>query len=189
MDGSYEVRNDFRQDLDQVAAMVGLHLGVGPRRRRPPAGPGRLRRPSPLLPGGGRVLAAGLPGARAGDADVVIANAYPIDVSLTFMRSKGVTPLLLAKPGASRVLVSACSEGGGYLRAVPVCGAPSPPSLLHLARTVSARPGAVPAKAAAACGRRCARGGSGGRRPRAASPSGCTSPVGRRSTCRPRSRG
>ncbi len=28
MDGSYEVGNDFRRDLDQVAAMVGLHTSV-----------------------------------------------------------------------------------------------------------------------------------------------------------------
>ena len=99
-----------------------------------------------------------------GDADVVIANAYPIDVSLTFMRSKGVTPLLLAKPGASRVLVSACSEGGGHHGLFPFVGAPRRQGLLHLARTVSARPGAVPARAArrlrAALGR--GRGGGAG---------------------------
>jgi len=93
---------------------------------------------------------------------VVTANAYPIDVSLTLMRSKGVTPLLLAKPGASRVLVSACSEGGGHHGLFPFVGAPRRQGLLHLARTV--RLGRAPSRPGppAACGRRCAGGRGGG---------------------------
>jgi nickel-dependent lactate racemase len=149
MDGSYEVANDFRRDLDQVAAMVGLHTSVS-------VHVDADRRPVRVVCGDHRryypeAVAFSLWAYRApgpGDADVVIANAYPIDVSLTFMRSKGVSPLLLAKPGASRVLVSACSEGGGHHGLFPFVDAPRRQGLLHLARTVSARPGTVPAKAA-----------------------------------------
>jgi hypothetical protein len=54
-----------------------------------------------------------------GDADVVIANAYPMDVSLTFMRSKGLTPLYHAKPSASRVVVAANPEGLGLHELFP----------------------------------------------------------------------
>jgi len=49
-----------------------------------------------------------------GAADVVISNAYPMDVSLTFMGSKGIAPLRRAKPGASRVVVAGCPEGVGH---------------------------------------------------------------------------
>jgi nickel-dependent lactate racemase len=149
MDGSYEVANDFRRDLDQVAAMVGLHTSVS-------VHVDADRRPGRVVCGDHcryypEAVEFSLRAYRApgpGDADVVIANAYPIDVSLTFMRSKGVSPLLLAKPGASRVLVSACSEGGGHHGLFPFVDAPRRQGLLHLARTVSARPGTVPAKAA-----------------------------------------
>jgi lactate racemase len=131
MDGSYEVGNDFRRDLDQVAAMVGLHTSVSVHvdaDRRPVrvvCGDHRRSYPETVAFSQRAYRAPG-----PGSADVVIANAYPIDVSLTFMRSKGITPLLLAKPGASRVLVSACSEGGGqpiWLR-VPGWPAGRPPA-------------------------------------------------------------
>jgi hypothetical protein len=44
---------------------------------------------------------------------LVIANAYPMDLSATFVRSKGMIPLAHAAAGASRVLIGAASEGMG----------------------------------------------------------------------------
>src|SRR5215218_4367496 len=149
MDGLSEVSYDFRRDLDQVAAMIDLHTSVS-------VHVDADRRPVRVVCGDHRryypeavafsLRAYRAPGPR--DADVVIANAYPIDVSLTFMRSKGLIPLLLAKPGASRLLVAACSEGVGHHGLFPFLDAPPWHRPLHLTRTVRARPGAVPAKAA-----------------------------------------
>ena len=149
MEGSYEVDNDFRKDLDEIAARIGLHTSISLLLDA-------QRRPVRVMSGDHRgywraavafaLAAYGAP--PPADADVVIANAYPTDVSLTFARSKGIAPLLLARPGASRVLVSACSEGAGHHGLFPFVGASCLQGPLHLARTVSARPGAVPAKVA-----------------------------------------
>jgi len=64
------------------------------------------------------------------DADVVISNAYPLDISATFMRSKGVIPLHHAPVGASRVLLAACPEGVGHHGLFPL----QPPSGVQLLR-------------------------------------------------------
>jgi len=48
----------------------------------------------------------------AEDADVVIANAYPLDISVTFMR-KGYKPLSLAPKSAMKVMVASVYEGTG----------------------------------------------------------------------------
>jgi nickel-dependent lactate racemase len=155
VDGSYEVGNDFRRDLDEIAAMIGLHTSVSLQLDAE-------RRPVRAVSGDHRAyyreaVAFALAAYAApppATADVVMANAYPIDTSLTFMRSKGVAPLLQARPGASRVLVSACSEGAGHHGLFPFVGAPRRQRPLHLARTVAARPGAVPARVAAERGHR-----------------------------------
>jgi nickel-dependent lactate racemase len=82
-----------------------------------------------------------------GGADVVVSNAYPIDVSLTFMRSKGITPLMHARPGASRVLLSACSEGVGHHGLFSFANRTRFQRQIHLARKPRLRLRAVAAKA------------------------------------------
>ena len=47
------------------------------------------------------------------DPDVVISNAYPNDLSLTFARMKGMVPLRYCGAGASRVAIASCCEGVG----------------------------------------------------------------------------
>jgi hypothetical protein len=49
-----------------------------------------------------------------GDADIVIANTYPEDLSLLFARMKGFVPLRRAKPSASRIAIARCTEGVGF---------------------------------------------------------------------------
>ncbi|PYV58017.1 MAG: hypothetical protein DMG97_16990 [Acidobacteria bacterium] len=46
-------------------------------------------------------------------ADVVISNTYPNDLSLTFARMKGMSPLRHCGRGASRVAIASCCEGEG----------------------------------------------------------------------------
>jgi nickel-dependent lactate racemase len=114
MEGRYDVDNDFRRELDEIAAAVGLNYLFT-------AHVDGLRNLVRLVCGDWRVFyprevefarqTYAAPPPR--DADVVISNSYPIDLSLTFMRSKGIIPLLRAAPGASRILLSGCAEGVG----------------------------------------------------------------------------
>lgn len=67
-------------------------------------------------------------------ADVVISNAYPFDLSLTFARKKGIYPLSLCPPHASRIVVAACSEGHGFHRLVPYVNYPRFHRRRHLCR-------------------------------------------------------
>ncbi len=119
-------RNDFRRDLDEIAQRIGLGTIV-----------------SLLLDGDREVV-----GVHCGDprgcyaeacrsaqeafcapppeehADVVIANAYPNDLSLTFARMKGMAPLWRAPAGASRIAVASCGEGLGFHGLFPFLNAP-----------------------------------------------------------------
>jgi nickel-dependent lactate racemase len=115
MEGRYDVANDFRADLAEIAAMIGLRwtvmVHVNARREIVRLVSGDPEQAYPAAAAFSRErFAAPLPK----DADVVIANAYPMDISATFMRSKGVIPLLHAGPGASRLLLAACPEGLGH---------------------------------------------------------------------------
>ena len=143
--GSYDTDNDFRRDLDEIAGLIGLRTSVS-------AHVDADRQIVRLVCGDHRryyadAVAFALETYRTplpGDADVVISNAYPIDVSLTFMRSKGIIPLLHAAPGASRVLVSACPEGLGHHGLFPFVPNPGRWRYRHMARRARARPGVIP---------------------------------------------
>lgn len=147
MRGSYETDNDFRRDLDEVARMIGLrttigfHLDSSREAVRVVSGDHELYY-TEAVAFSKQVYKAPLPG----DADVVVSNAYPMDVSLTFMRSKGVIPLTHAAPGASRILIAACPEGVGHHGLFPFMNGPRFARERHLARTVLITPGSVPRK-------------------------------------------
>jgi nickel-dependent lactate racemase len=157
--GSYDVDNDFRRDLDEIARMIGLHTTIGlhvdanREAVRIVTGDHNLYYRDAVTFAQQRYTAP-LPG----EADVVISNAYPMDVSLTMMHIKGAIPLLHAKPGASRVLVAGCPEGAGYHDLYPFIGGPRFARQRGWARSVLARPRAVPAKAAGKVRQRMVRG-------------------------------
>jgi nickel-dependent lactate racemase len=121
MEGRYDVDNDFRADLAEIARMIGLRwtvmVHVNARRQivRVVAGDPEQAYPAAAAFSRERFRAP-LPH----DADVVIANAYPMDTSATFMRSKGIIPLLHAPAGASRLLLAACPEGIGHHGLFPI---------------------------------------------------------------------
>lgn len=158
MEGSYEIHNDLRRDLDEIAAMIGLrtsvslHLDAARQVVRAVSGDHR-RYYEDEVAFARQAYRAPLPG----DADVVVSNAYPMDVSLTFMRSKGILPLLHAKPGASLVVVAACPEGLGRHGIYPFVNAHRFQRQLHLARAVRARPREIPRKGARLAGRMLGR--------------------------------
>lgn len=125
LSGRYAPDNDFRRDLNEVAALVGLRtsvtLHVDARRR-----PVRIAAGDHLAYYRDEVsftrtsFAAPTPDG----ADVVIANAYPMDTSLTFAESKGMTPLKHAPLTASRVLIADCPEGDGNHGLFPLVNVP-----------------------------------------------------------------
>jgi lactate racemase len=143
-DGAYDVDNDFRHDLDEMAGLAGLrfvalgHVDADRALVRVSAGePVAVHGPEVAF--AKRMFRAPLPG----DADVVVANAYPMDVSLTFARSKGVIPFSHARRGASRVLVAGCPEGVGRHDLFPLHRGPAD-RVRHVARKIAAQPTAVP---------------------------------------------
>jgi hypothetical protein len=74
----------------------------------------------------------------------VVAAAYPMDLSLTFLRSKAVTPLSRARPGASRLLIAGCPEGVGRHGLYPFEDHTPAARLKHLYRHLLVHPGQVP---------------------------------------------
>jgi len=124
--GAQPPENSFRRDLDEIARLLGLETGVfvvvdADRQivdlacgdvhalyaRRLASTKEAFRAPRPD------------PGVR-----LVISNAYPNDLSLTFVRMKGMAPLAAAPRGASRVVVASCSEGLGFHGLFPFMNAP-----------------------------------------------------------------
>jgi len=148
MEGRYDVENDFRRELDEMASAAGLNYlfttHVDARRNLVRLVCGDWRAFYPGEVAFAREAYAAPP---PGDADVVISNSYPVDVSLTFMRSKGIVPLLHAAPGASRILLSACREGTGHHGLFPLEQTRSERAH-HFARSVWFKRRHVPAKVA-----------------------------------------
>ena len=148
--GTYDAENDFRRDLDEMAAIAGLRWTVslhvdGDRRIVRAAAGDPLVHHAAAAAFALSTFAAPLPD----DADVVVANAYPMDVSLTFARSKGLAPLYHERRGASRILIAACPEGLGYHGLFPYLNGPRLESVVHRLRRLSViRPAQVPAKLA-----------------------------------------
>jgi nickel-dependent lactate racemase len=124
--GTSDGQNHFRRDLDEIAHQIGLGTIV-----------------SLLLNGDREVVGVHCGDPRACHAvalrsaqeafrvpppdeqtDVVLANAYPNDLSLTFARMKGMAPLERAPLGASRIAIASCSEGLGFHGLFPFLNAP-----------------------------------------------------------------
>jgi lactate racemase len=138
-------RSNFRRDLDEIAQMIGLGTTVSL----------RLNHDRQVV-----AVSCGDPLAyyasalrSAQDAfrapppdehtDVVVSNAYPNDLSLTFVRMKGIAPLGRAPLGATRIAIASCSEGLGFHGLLPFMNAPryhSPRMMAIRARVLLARP-------------------------------------------------
>ena len=148
--GTYDIDNDFRRDLDEMARLVGLNtmitLHVDADRQVVRAVTGDHHA---YYREGVAFSRSAYSAPPPGDADVVVVNAYPVDGSLTFTRSKGMAPLHMAQRGASRILISACSEGLGYHGLFPFMNGPRFEKQIHVLRRVSViRPSSVPRKLA-----------------------------------------
>jgi lactate racemase len=124
--GVQSTESSFRRDLDEIAALLGLETGVL-------VAVDSDRRIVDLICGDHRALYSDYLSSTKGafraprpDANtrIVISNAYPSDLSLTFVQMKGMAPLGAAPPGASRIVVASCSDGLGFHGLFPFMNAP-----------------------------------------------------------------
>jgi nickel-dependent lactate racemase len=138
VEGSHSVENDFRKDLDQIARMIGLrsivtlHVDANRDIVRVHSGDHFQYYAEAVRFAKDQYWA---PAPR--EADVVVSNAYPSDISLTFMRSKGMLPLFQAGPNASRIVIAQCPEGIGDHGLFPFMNVPRLQRQIHLARRIS----------------------------------------------------
>ena len=124
--GVQSANNSFRRDLGEIAQVIGLETSVL-------VVTDADRRIVDLACGDvdsvhRQVLASGTEAFRAprpdGDVRIVISNAYPGDLSLTFTQMKAMAPLSKAPPSASRIVIASCSEGLGFHGLFPFMNAP-----------------------------------------------------------------
>ena len=137
--GSTEARNDFRRDLDEAARMIGLRtivsLCVNADREAV-----RVVSGDPTVYHHDEVAFAlqGFSVPPPHDADVVISNAYPNDLSLTFVHMKGTNPLRRCPAGISRIAIASCSEGLGHHGLFPLVSKPRFARPRQVVRRISA---------------------------------------------------
>jgi nickel-dependent lactate racemase len=118
--------NTFRRDLGEVARLIGLETGVlvvtNADRQIVDLACGDVHALySPFLASAKSAFRAPRPDA---GVRIVISNAYPGDLSLTFVQMKGMVPLSFAPPSASRIVIASCSEGLGFHGLFPFMNAP-----------------------------------------------------------------
>jgi lactate racemase len=179
--GTPNNRSHFRRDLDEIARMIGLNTMV-----------------SVLVNADREVveLTFGDPNAYYGDmlgstkdafrapppderADVIISNAYPGDLSLTFVRMKGIAPLKIAPPGASRIAIASLHEGLGFHGLYPFMNAPryhKQRMLVVRGRALLGKPGTLVHKVLRRLRRLGSRWGA-GTAPLAGAPTGAGNPI------------
>ena len=113
--------NTFRQDLEEIARIIRLeslmvaHVDADRELVRMRCGDYRRYYDEEVA-----FARESFRAPKPGNADVVISNAFPNDLSLTFVQMKGIYPLRYAAPGASRIVLAACSEGEGFHGVYPV---------------------------------------------------------------------
>lgn len=112
--GKNDSDNTFRKDLDEIAEMIklntiiSLHLNQDREIIKIHCGDPK-KYYTDAVNFSKKIFAAPI----MQDADIIISNTYPNDLSLTFARMKGFIPLNYCKPGASRVAIASCDEGVG----------------------------------------------------------------------------
>ena len=113
MEGKYITDNDFRREVTEMAQMMGLktiftlHVNAYMEVVNMMCGDYLQYYDEAAAFSRDRYMTA-----KADDADVVIANAYPLDTSVTFMR-KGYKPLAAAPRSSMKIMIASAFEGTG----------------------------------------------------------------------------
>jgi len=129
--GRTDSENNFRKDLDEIAKIIGMqslvtaHVNADRELVRLRSGDFRQYYQEEVA-----FAQEAFRAPKPDGADVVISNSFPNDLSLTFIHMKGIYPLRYAPPGASRIVLGACSEGEGFHGVFPIVRMP----LFHIQR-------------------------------------------------------
>lgn len=118
--------SSFRRELDEIAQLIDLNTTVSlllnaDREVVKVRCGNHLAYYADLLGSAKEAYHAPFSDART---DVVISNAYPNDLSLTFAQMKAFHPLHAAPLHASRIAIASCSEGLGFHALFPFMNAP-----------------------------------------------------------------
>jgi hypothetical protein len=123
--GNLSIGYTFRRDLDEIARAVGLRTVIS-MHIDATCGVIRLTSGDPFLsyPAEAEFARKTFCVPPPGDADLVICNAYPSDITLPSALMKGITPLEKAAPGASRIVLASCQSGMGHHGLFPLVDRP-----------------------------------------------------------------
>jgi len=136
--GGDTVVNPFRQELDEIASMIGMNtvisLVVDSNRRVIQMYCGDQRKYfQEAVEFYRKIYCTHSPP----EADVIISNTYPNDLSLTMARMKGFVPLKGSCDGTSTIAIASCSEGLGLHNIFPFVNKPRHYRVRHLLRRLS----------------------------------------------------
>jgi len=111
--GTYNIDNSFRHDLDEIARMIGLNT-IFTLHSNAKLEPVKLTCGDHFTyyPDAASFSRIAYDAPLPIDADVVIVNTYPSDISYTFMR-KGLKPLRCAPQNATKIAIGYNHEGVG----------------------------------------------------------------------------
>ncbi|HET9180166.1 MAG TPA: lactate racemase domain-containing protein [Terriglobia bacterium] len=136
--GGDAVRQPIRRELDEIAGMIGMKtvisLMIDSHREVIQIYCGDPREYFHEAVAYGRNI---FRACHPPDADVIIANTYPDDLSLTMARMKGFVPLRHPGNGASKVAIASCSEGPGLHNIFPFVNLPPHYRTRHMLRRLS----------------------------------------------------
>lgn len=123
--GSIKADQSFRKDLDEIANMVGLrtsvslHIDADREIVRIDCGD-----PLQYYSIGRDFAAQTFTASSSRDANVIISNAYPNDLSMTFVQMKGFTPFFDCKSNSTKIAIASCNEGIGLHNIFPFLNVP-----------------------------------------------------------------
>jgi len=123
--GADGINGSFRKDLEEIADMAGLHMVISVQiDMQREIIQVHCGNPREYFPEAVSFCREVFTAPRPHDADVVISNAYPNDLSLTFVKLKGVFPLKYCPRSATRIVIASCYEGVGLHNLYPYVNIP-----------------------------------------------------------------
>ena len=139
--GADGINGSFRKDLEEIAVMAKLQMAisiqVNVQREIIQVHCGD---PLVYFPEAVRFCKDVFSAPEPHDADVVISNAYPNDLSLALLIIKGLYPLKCCSESATRIVIAACHEGVGLHNIFPYVNIPRFFRIRHITRSFLALP-------------------------------------------------
>jgi lactate racemase len=137
--GQENPEGSFRKDLNEIANKIGLKttisIQINPNREiiRVDCGD-----PEKYFPSAADFCRQTFVTSFCSNADVIISNTYPCDLSLTFAQMKGFEPFSNCNKNASKIAIASCDEGIGLHNIFPFLNVPRFHKQRHLYRVYRA---------------------------------------------------